>query len=139
MNFRPNLSNHISLGYLSINLVAIVSTVFHNSFYCQLKDTANPNFLKTMKYDLAAMKGKHHKLFVPKEMVNTKEYEKFWADLAEGKPNTGVFKRITSSGETVWLNAIYNPIKNANGKVVKVIKFATVTTRAAENAKTVTA
>ncbi|NOS91506.1 MAG: PAS domain-containing protein, partial [Cyclobacteriaceae bacterium] len=101
--------------------------------------TANPNFLKTMKYDLAGVKGKHHKMFVPADVLKTKEYEKFWADLAEGKPNTGVFKRITSSGETVWLNAIYNPIKNANGKVVKVIKFATVTTGAMENAKLVVA
>lgn len=97
--------------------------------------TANSNFLNTMKYDLAAIKGKHHKMFVPKDLVNTTAYEKFWADLAEGKPNTGVFQRITSSGEMVSLNAIYNPIKNANGKVIKVIKFATVTTGATENSK----
>ncbi|MBI3219888.1 MAG: PAS domain-containing protein [Bacteroidetes bacterium] len=101
--------------------------------------TANPNFLKTMKYDLASIKGKHHKLFVPKDMINTSAYDKFWVDLVAGKPNTGVFQRITSSGETVWLNAIYNPIKNANGKVIKVIKFATVTTGAVENAKLVVA
>ncbi len=97
--------------------------------------TANSNFLKTMKYDLDSIKGKHHRLFVPKDIVNTPAYEKFWADLAAGKPNSGVFQRITSSGEVVSLNAIYNPIKNANGKVTKVIKFATVAAGAMENSK----
>ncbi len=86
---------------------------------------ANENFLKTVKYKLEDIKGKHHKVFVPKEIIDSSDYKAFWQQLASGKSNTGVFKRISATGEEVWLNAIYNPITNANGKVVKVIKFAT--------------
>lgn len=39
--------------------------------------------------------------------------------------NKGEFKRINGAGEEVWLNAIYNPIRNAAGQVIKVVKFAT--------------
>ncbi len=86
---------------------------------------ANENFLHTMKYTLADIKGKHHKNFVTTTTANSSEYQSFWIDLANGKPNQGIFERVNSLGEIVVLNAIYNPIKNADGKVTKVIKFAT--------------
>ncbi len=86
---------------------------------------ANDNFLKSVKYNLREIKGKHHKVFVPKELHDSPDYTNFWSQLASGNSNTGVFRRIDSKGETVWLNAIYNPIRNANGEVVKVVKFAT--------------
>jgi PAS domain S-box-containing protein len=87
--------------------------------------TANDNFLKSMEYTLDKIKGKHHRLFAPKEVLESEEYKTFWTKLASGEAITGIFKRISSSGKVVWLNAIYNPILNANGDVVKVIKFAT--------------
>lgn len=86
--------------------------------------SANPNFLKAMKYTLPEILGQHHSRFVPKEMVPTAEYKNFWMNLSLGNATTGIFKRIDSKGQVVWLNAIYNPILNANGDVVKVIKFA---------------
>ncbi len=86
---------------------------------------ANDNFLHTMKCTLADIKGKHHQNFVTSETANSTAYKSFWTDLASGKPNQGIFERVNASGEIVWLNAIYNPIKNADGQVIKVIKFAT--------------
>ena len=87
--------------------------------------TANDNFLTTMKTTLPEIHGKHHSGFVPTEIKNSTEYKTFWSDLAQGIEKKGIFKRINALGETVWLNAIYNPIKNAAGEVIKVIKFAT--------------
>jgi methyl-accepting chemotaxis protein len=87
--------------------------------------SANSNFLKTMKYPLEEIKNKHHKMFVPKEILESEEYKTFWKRLAKGESMSGIFKRISSTGNTVWLNAIYNPILNANGEVIKVVKFAT--------------
>ena len=87
--------------------------------------TANTNFLNAMKYSLAEIKGKHHRLFTPPDVSSSQEYQHFWTSLAAGKSNTDVFRRIDSNGKTVWLNAIYNPILDADGKVLKVIKFAT--------------
>ncbi|MDH5475867.1 MAG: PAS domain S-box protein [Cyclobacteriaceae bacterium] len=86
---------------------------------------ANDNFLKTVKYTLGEIKGQHHRKFVPKEIVKTEEYNKQWKRLASGEAIKGIFKRISSEGSTIWLNAIYTPIKNAKGEVEKVVKFAT--------------
>lgn len=86
---------------------------------------ANQNFLKTVDYSLADVIGKHHRMFVPKDVQETGEYRSFWLRLAAGESITGTFKRVSSTGKTIWLNAIYNPILNANGDVAKVIKFAT--------------
>lgn len=87
--------------------------------------TANENFLRTMEYSLAEIVGQHHHKFIPEDIRTSDDYRIFWRNLAAGKPTKGVFRRITASGKTVWLNAIYNPIFNANGEVTKVTKFAT--------------
>ena len=87
--------------------------------------TANVNFLKTMKTELQEVCGMPHSGFVPAEILNSVEYKTFWSDLSNGKDKKGIFKRVNAKGEVVWLNAIYNPIKNANGEVIKVVKFAT--------------
>ncbi len=95
--------------------------------------TANENFLNTTKCILEDIKGKHHRMFVPKDVQLTDDYKTLWTDLADGEEKQGIFKRIDSDGKTLWLNAIYNPIKNAEGKVIKVIKFATDVTTQKEN------
>jgi methyl-accepting chemotaxis protein len=86
---------------------------------------ANSNFLKSMRYSIEEIRGVHHRKFVPKDIVESEDYKSFWSKLASGESITGLFKRINAKGEIVWLNAIYNPILNSNGKVVKVVKFAT--------------
>lgn len=85
---------------------------------------ANENFLAFMEYDQNEIQGQHHKMFCAEDVKNSLEYKRFWADLAEGKLQTGEFQRITKSGKKVWLNASYTVVKNSSGKVVKVIKFA---------------
>ena len=86
---------------------------------------ANENFLRVMKCALEDIVGKHHHEFLPKEEMDKEDYKHFWQHLANGMDKKGIFKRVNSKGEIVWLNAIYNPIKNADGDVEKVIKFAT--------------
>jgi PAS domain S-box-containing protein len=94
--------------------------------------TANANFLKVMKYKLQDIQGKHHRMFVPTDKVNGKDYKTFWSRLANGESIAGVFKRISSDQEVVWLNAIYNPILNERNEVIKVVKFATDITKQEE-------
>lgn len=86
---------------------------------------ANDNFLKAMGYSLAEIKDKHHKMFALQEVAESAEYVKFWKDLALGKSFSGTYHRLGKGGDDVWLEASYNPIFDANGKVVKVIKYAT--------------
>lgn len=90
---------------------------------------ANSNFLKTMGYSLDQIKGQHHRMFVFDNEAASAEYENFWRNLAEGQAMQGVFVRKNAKGETVSLNAIYSPVRNAKGQVFKVLKFATDVTR----------
>ncbi|MGZ3865545.1 MAG: methyl-accepting chemotaxis protein [Bacteroidia bacterium] len=87
--------------------------------------TANENFLKTLEYNLDDLKGKHHRMFVDREYANSIEYSRFWEDLAAGRVHAGEFKRISRSGREVWIQAVYSPIKDDMGRIVKVVKIAT--------------
>ena len=87
--------------------------------------TANDNFLSATGYSLNEIQGKHHSLFVGEELKLSTEYKRFWDDLKNGKYFSNKFKRINKSGQEFWIQATYNPVFDENGKVYKVVKFAT--------------
>lgn len=86
---------------------------------------ANENFLKTLGYRMDEIRGKHHSIFVEESYRATPHYKEFWAKLARGEYVAEQFKRIGKNGKEVWIEASYNPIFDVNGKVAKVVKFAT--------------
>ncbi|MDO6582530.1 PAS domain-containing methyl-accepting chemotaxis protein [Photobacterium sp. 2_MG-2023] len=86
---------------------------------------ANENFLATVGYTFDEIKGKHHRLFVTPSYAQTSEYQNFWYQLNQGQFMGGKFERVNKAGQTLWLEATYNPIFDTNGKLYKVIKFAT--------------
>jgi methyl-accepting chemotaxis protein len=90
--------------------------------------TANDRFLSGMGYSLAQIKGKHHRMFCLPEEYNSAEYQSFWRRLNTGEYVAERFKRVDSHGRTVWLEASYNPVVDANNNLYKVVKFATVIT-----------
>jgi methyl-accepting chemotaxis protein len=87
--------------------------------------TANQNFLSTLGYQLAEIQGHHHSMFCDQQYVRSDDYRRFWSDLAGGKFQADEFMRIAKGGKQVWIQASYNPIYDMNGKVFKVVKFAT--------------
>ena len=86
--------------------------------------TANEIFLKAMGYSLDEVKGRHHSLFVDAAYRESADYRQFWRDLNDGKFQAADYKRIAKGGREVWLQAIYNPIFDENGKPFKVVKNA---------------
>ncbi|GAB6263019.1 PAS domain-containing methyl-accepting chemotaxis protein [Photobacterium sp. CCB-ST2H9] len=86
---------------------------------------ANDNFLSTVGYTLTEIQGKHHRIFVAPEYAKSREYQNFWDQLVHGQYLGGKFERINKAGDTLWLEATYNPIFDANGVLYKIIKFAT--------------
>ena len=86
---------------------------------------ANDNFLNTVGYTLKEIQGKHHSMFVDPAQRSSSEYRLFWEQLAEGQFQGGEFHRIGNGGKEVWIQATYNPIFDHNGKVFKVVKYAT--------------
>lgn len=96
--------------------------------------TANQNFLTRMGYTLAELKGKHHRLFCTSELVNSGAYQDFWRRLNQGELFHGLFERVDKRGQTVWLEANYNPVYDAAGRLCKVVKFASdVTARVVQH------
>ena len=85
---------------------------------------ANENFLTVMGYSLTELKGKHHRMFCEPAQVNSPEYADFWRRLNNGEFFTGQFKRIGKHGRVVWLEASYNPVYDGDGKLIKIVKFA---------------
>ncbi len=86
--------------------------------------TANDNFLKIFGYTLEEVAGKHHRMFCEPGYAETPEYAQFWKKLGRGEYETDEFKRISKAGTEIWLQASYNPIFDADGRPVKVVKFA---------------
>ncbi|GAA59721.1 methyl-accepting chemotaxis protein [Pseudoalteromonas sp. BSi20652] len=87
--------------------------------------TANANFLSVMEYQLEEVQGQHHSLFIEHDEAQSNDYKNFWQRLRNGEFISDEFKRYTKNGKEVWIQATYNPIVNSEGKVFKIVKFAT--------------
>jgi len=86
--------------------------------------TANENFLKTVGYTLAEIRGQHHRMFVDPAHRESAEYRAFWQRLGQGQFDSGEYKRFGKGGREIWLQATYNPIFDALGRPFKVVKYA---------------
>jgi PAS domain S-box-containing protein len=82
---------------------------------------ANNNFCKAVGYTHEELVGLHHMLFVPNNVVKSKEYRDFWKQLRAGSNIKQKFKRVKKNGDLIWLYGSYNPIKSGSGAVYQVI------------------
>ena len=85
---------------------------------------ANENFLQTMHYSLGEVVGQHHSLFCHRSESESAAYKAFWASLNRGEFHSHRFERVDKYGRMVYLEASYNPIFDARGRLYKVVKFA---------------
>ncbi|MBK5005647.1 PAS domain S-box protein [Pseudomonas sp. S32] len=112
---------------------ALVDALLRSSAVIQFDLTgrvlsANANFLNALGYRLEEVVGQHHRMFCSAEEVSGDGYATFWRTLNAGRYVTGRFKRLDKQGHEVWLEASYNPVSDASGKLVRVVKFASVVT-----------
>jgi methyl-accepting chemotaxis protein len=87
--------------------------------------SANDNFLKAMGYELEEIQGHHHRMFCEDSYTASAAYADFWAKLNRGEFDAGRYKRMGKGGRVIWIQATYNPIYDGNGRLSKVVKFAT--------------
>jgi methyl-accepting chemotaxis protein len=85
---------------------------------------ANENFLAAVGYTMAEIEGRHHSMFVPSALRDSSTYRSFWENLRNGDYQAGEFERIGKGDRRIWLQASYNPILDAEGRLCKVVKFA---------------
>jgi len=78
--------------------------------------TANANFLNAMGYELDEITGRHHSMFVTKDERDSEAYARFWSEIAAGAYKSAEFERVSKSGETVFIQATYNPVLERDGK-----------------------
>jgi len=86
---------------------------------------ANDNYLRIFGYTLAEIQGRHHSLFVDEETQHSSGYQTFLDTLMHGQHRTAECKRISKTGQEIWLQANYNPILDLKGRPIKVVVFAT--------------
>ncbi|NWL21479.1 pili assembly chaperone [Pseudomonas umsongensis] len=86
--------------------------------------SANENFLKTTQYSLHEIVGQHHSMFCHRAEAESQGYRNFWASLNRGEYHSHRFERKNKQGQTIYLEASYNPLFDAKGRLYKVVKFA---------------
>ena len=114
-----NLQSAVDTGwaYIEFDPSGVISSV-------------NKNFLSVLGYaEEKEVVGQHHRIFCENEYAQSAEYVIFWDNLRAGRIQSGEFRRRTRTGEEVWINASYTPVKDGQGKVVKVIKIASDITK----------
>lgn len=70
------------------------------------------------------MIGQPHTRLVDETTRNSDEYAHFWQRLRSGEYQTGEYRRIARDGKAVFLQASYNPIMGRDGRLLKIVKFA---------------
>lgn len=85
---------------------------------------ANEIFLKLLKYDLEDILGKHHSILISEENKDSEFYANFWKKLSNGEFINDRFQYVAKDNTEIWVRGSYNPIKNADNEVYKIIQFA---------------
>ena len=87
--------------------------------------SANDNFCALMGYEPHDLIGQHHCVLCDPIYARSPDYGDFWRRLERGEAISDRFERIRADGQPVWLHAAYNPVLDAEGNIVKVLKIAT--------------
>jgi methyl-accepting chemotaxis protein len=95
--------------------------------------TANENFLTVVGYRLDEIVGRHHSLFIEAAARESPEYRTFWSQLAGGQYALDEFRRVAKDGHIVHIQGSYNPIFDRDGRLIKIVKFATDVTALAQD------
>ncbi|GGY78194.1 hypothetical protein GCM10011613_23490 [Cellvibrio zantedeschiae] len=84
----------------------------------------NDNFLRLTGYSKEELAGRHHRILCSEEESGSADYKIFWENLKAGKFQSGEYRRIGRQGNSIWIQAAYNPILDVGGKPWKVFKVA---------------
>ncbi|HTQ99349.1 MAG TPA: methyl-accepting chemotaxis protein [Candidatus Acidoferrum sp.] len=90
---------------------------------------ANDNFLNLLGYDLAEIKGKHHRVLIDEDMRRSADYQNFWQSLGLGAAMSGEYRFSSKDGHEVWLQAAFTPFLDHRGGVQKIVMYGMDCTR----------
>ena len=90
---------------------------------------ANANFLRIFGYTREQVIGQHHRMFVDPSEHDGEAYREFWRQLGDGQHHSGLYRRVAAKGREVWIQGSYSPLRDALGRVRRVVKHATDVTQ----------
>jgi methyl-accepting chemotaxis protein len=85
---------------------------------------ANRHFLGAVGYSLEEIAGRHHRIFMPPEEVETPAYREFWSRIARGESFSGTFRRRRKDGTDIYILASYAPLFDRDGRMRRAFKMA---------------
>lgn len=85
---------------------------------------ANETYLNLLGYSLSELVGKHASMLLDPIDAKSPENAENWKKLLSGQYVAGKAKRIAKDGKEIWIQAYLSPIKNADGKVIKIVNYA---------------
>jgi len=83
----------------------------------------NQVFCDLFGYTPEEITGKHHRMLADLDYAQSEDYKLFWEKLNSGVFFTNDYERITKDGQRVWLRATYYPLRDLEGKVIRIIKL----------------
>ena len=86
-----------------------------------LIDGVSDAFLALLGYKAEELTGKHHRVLCESAYTRSEEYIVFWRSLVIGVAQNGRFLNLDASGQGVWLNARYLPVRSNKGMVRRII------------------
>ncbi len=85
---------------------------------------ANENFLKSIGYSLAEIKGKPHAMLLHPARRDSAEYRGFWEKFRRGEFDCAHHKYRAKDGSDVWMRSTYSPLLDVKGRPFKVVNCA---------------
>lgn len=84
----------------------------------------NQNYLDYFGYKREEVIGQPHLIFCHPGYANSEEYQEIKKCFLAGQSLEGHFERLHKDGSTVWLAAIYQPVRGPGGSVTRMVKIA---------------
>ncbi|WP_300424885.1 PAS domain-containing methyl-accepting chemotaxis protein [uncultured Thalassolituus sp.] len=85
---------------------------------------ANSLYHELMGYREGELLNRQHSSLCDERDISGSEYRDFWNRLKNGERMNGQFRRKSADGRLLWLDGSYAPVKDASGRVEKIVKIA---------------
>lgn len=94
--------------------------------------SANGLYLKLFGYSPAQLCGLHHRMLYASSLSDVSACDRLWGSLRNGQAISGQYPYMSADGRQLWLAATYKAVFTADGRVAKVVQFATDVTARVE-------
>ena len=92
----------------------------------------NDIFSDVLGYNGQELAGRSARSLVSSEVASGGKFRSLWDNLNAGLSQTDLYEMQNKSGNTIWMQATYSPVKDEKGRLVKFVMIATDVTRATE-------